>query len=190
MQMRITDILHGIQAGLIKPEAEVSIELGFSPAKVVFKLKAGDISKLMLDTHAVSDVLRRCFVQRRILHERLEAEGRTECVKSAQEIIQELRSAQGDLPKIGANSALVSFLAQWEDLSVTVRQELEGNADTTESIRRYRAQVLPIVEALIAMLPTDHRTRLAAQEKVYVAESSLSGRDRVQISDAWRLIDS
>ncbi|MDQ6867076.1 MAG: hypothetical protein M3178_01170 [Pseudomonadota bacterium] len=136
--MRNPEMLRLIQSGAILPEAEIILELGFPPAKITVKLKAGDVKKLMLDTKTVSAVLRRCFVQRRILHERLEAEGRDLCVKSAEEIVSELRTAQKDISEAGANAALVVLLQKWENVSVSARQNLQGAAMLPNVLREYR----------------------------------------------------
>jgi hypothetical protein len=174
-----------IASGAIKPEAEIAVELGFPPFKVTFRLKAGDIQKLILDTRTVSDVLRRCFVQRRILRAEFSDETRPACIKSAKEIVSELRSVQKDLPGVGANTALVAILAKWENISVEARQKLQGPGKLPDILREYRVRSLPIIEGLISMLADDHDIRRDAEEKLLDTKRSLPGPDLARITDAW-----
>jgi hypothetical protein len=188
--MRAPEVMRLIASGAIKPEAEVAVELGFPPVKITLKLKAGDLQKLMLDTGTVSDVLRRCFGQRRILRESYSEEVRDYCVKSAEEIIAELRRVKATLPGVGANAALSELLARWEDISVDTRQKLQGNNQLSDILREYRVKSLPIVDALIAMLPQYAPARLDAEQKIRETRQSLPGPDLARISDAWRLTDT
>jgi hypothetical protein len=180
-----------IASGGIKPEAEIAVELGFPPLKITVKLKAGDVQKLMLDTKTVSDVVRRCFVQRRIFYASNSEGQRGYCIESSEQIVDELRRVQATVSGVGANAALSELLAQWEDISVDARQKLQdGNEQLSDTLREYRARSLPIVDALIAMLPPDAPTRRNAEDKVREARQSLPGPDLARISDAWRLTDT
>jgi hypothetical protein len=187
--MLISEVTKLIAVGAIKPEAEIAVELGFPPVKITLKLKAGDIQKLMLNERVVSDTLRRCFTQRRVLWFPIENEGRNYCIDSVNEITQELCKVQDELDSAGKNAALVELLARWEDISVTARQELQGTAALSDVLRRYRVKSLPIVESLIAFLSTSSLVRTEAEKKTKEARRSLPGPDLALVSDAWRLTD-
>lgn len=189
--MRFLEVMRLIRSG-IKPEAEITAELGFPGlARVAVKLKAGDVQKLMRDTKTVSDVLRRCFTQRRIFRESNSEGEREYCIKSAEEIVDELLRVQAIVAGAGANAALSELLARWEDISVYTRQRLQDNGQLSDILREYRTSSLPIVEALIAMLdPDDSDTRRDLEKKVTETRRSLPGPDLARISDAWRLTDT
>ncbi|MPZ32410.1 MAG: hypothetical protein GEV13_15660 [Rhodospirillales bacterium] len=187
--MRAADVMKLVTSGAVKPEAEIAVELGFPPFKVTLRLKAGDIQKLALDKRTVSEVLRRCFVQRRIFYVPFDAEGREYSIGSAVEIANELRAVQARVSDAGANAALLTLLARWENISVDARQKLQGTGQLTDILREYRVKSLPIVEALIAMLPADSPDRHDAEDKVEGTKKSLPGPDLALVSDAWRLTD-
>lgn len=186
--MQIAEILKLVENGVLSPEAEIGVDVGFPPLKVTIKVKVSELKKLLLDTGTVTDVVQRCFNQRRIFHPTVPNEDPAICTKSAIEIVAALRTAQSDLPKVGANTALVALLKQWENFSVSARQDLEDRGDLYEILTRYRAQTLPIVEALIAMLPVVDPTRVEAEVHVETTRSLISGPDNAQISDAWHLV--
>jgi tetratricopeptide (TPR) repeat protein len=164
--MRAREVFDLIVSGAIKPEAEVAVDVGFPPLKATLKFKAGDIHELMIDPKTVSEVVRRCYLQRRILHESLSDGSRDDCIASAREIVEELRSVQAGLSGAGRNAALVELLANWEDVSVEAQQRLQGSAQLIDILLAYRVKSLPTIEALIAMLPPDARTRRNAEEKI------------------------
>jgi hypothetical protein len=89
---------------------------------------------------------------------------------------------------VGANTALVALLRQWENFSVSARQDLEDRGDLNKIFTKYRAQTLPIVEALIVMLPPGDATRVEAEGHVETTRTLISGADNARISDAWHLV--
>lgn len=97
--------------------------------------------------------------------------------------MEELRSVQGGLS--GADRNLVELLANWEDNSVEAQQKLQGSARLIDVLQEYRSKSLPIVAALVAMLPPDDRTRRNAEEKIKETRRTLPSPDLARISDAW-----
>jgi hypothetical protein len=205
-EVRAQEIMQMIRSGAITPDAEIALELGVPLlAKATLKLRAGDLQKLMLDTRTVSDVLQRCYVQRRIFYDPFNVQILDACVASAKEIVDELRDAQKGISGIGKNAALSELLREWEDISVFARQRLEdlfykrknsgvdmqqtleSEREFFDTLREYRIKSLPIVEALIAMLPKDTYIRHNAEEKMEKTRWCLLGSDLALISNAWRL---
>jgi hypothetical protein len=60
-----------------------------------------------------------------------------------------------------------------KNISVDARQKLQGTAQLTDIPREHRVKSLPIVEALIAMLPVDSPDRHDAEDKVEGTKKSL-----------------
>jgi hypothetical protein len=182
--MHPREVFRLIASGALQPEVEVALELGIAPVKLTVKGKTGDFQKLMIETKTVSEVVRRCYVQRQILHKRFSGENRDDCAASAKEIVEELRRVQAGLPGAGPNALLVELLGNWEDISVDAQQKLQGSAPLIDILREYRVKSLRIIEALVAMLPPDARTRHDAEEKIKETRRSLPSPDLALISDA------